>query len=148
QYFLRALAVEPDLLLESGGMRSHRLKSRYAVNAQFHSSEPLQTSYHPTYGYPEVLPSGHPRLPLLDFDRYLREESAGGSLVNLSTEPGRCLFKFIDDRSNPFAFKDLLPNAKLIFQSGVGLDKHLEMRYAGTVQRLKIHPVELIKNQV
>ncbi len=148
QYFLRGLAVEPDLLLESSGLRSHRLKSRYAINAQFQSSEPLQSSHHPIYGYPEVLPSGHTRLPLLDFDRYLREESAGGSLVNLATEPGRCLFKFIDDRSNPFAFKDLLPNAKLIFQSGVGLDKHLEMRFAGTMQRLKVHPVELIKNQV
>jgi hypothetical protein len=148
QYFLRALAVEPDLLRESNGQRSHRLKSRYAVNAQFQSGEPLQSAHHPIYGYPEVLPSGHPRLPLLDFDRYLREEPGGGTLVNIATEPGRCLFKFIDDRSNPFAFKDLLPNAKLIFQSGVGLDKHFEMRYAGTIQRLKVHPVELIKNQV
>jgi hypothetical protein len=148
QYFLRALAVEPDLLLESNGMRSHRLKSRYAINAQFNSSEPFQTSYHPIYGYPEVLPSGHPRLPLLDFDRYLREEGSGASLVNLATESGRCLFKFIDDRSNPFAFRDLLPNAKLVFQSGVGLDRHLEMRYAGSLQRVKVHPVELIKNQV
>lgn len=148
QYFLRALAIEPDYLLEPNGMRSHRLKSRYAINAQFNSPEPLQSSHHPLYGYPEVLPAGHPRLPLLDFDRYLREEAAGGSMVNLATEPGRCLFKFIDDRSNPFAFKDLLPNAKLIFQSGVGLDKHLEMRFGGAIQRLRIHPVELIKNQV
>jgi hypothetical protein len=148
QFFLRALAVEPDFLLESKGRRSHRLKSRYALNAQFQSPEPLRTAFHPVYGYPEVLPAGHPRLPLLDFDRYLREESSGGAMVNLATESSRCLFKFIDDRSNPFAFKDLLPNAKLIFQSGVGLDKHLEMRYGGTVQRLKLHPVELIKNQV
>jgi hypothetical protein len=148
QFFLKSLAVAPDMLMESNGLPSHRLKSRYAVNAQFQAAEPQRTIYHPIFGYPEVLPQGHPRMHLLDFDRYIREVGGGGSLVNTATEPGRCLFKFIDDRSNPFAFKDLLPNAKLVFQSGVGLDKHFEMRFAGSPQRFKVHPVEIIKNQV
>jgi hypothetical protein len=66
----------------------------------------------------------------------------------MATDPTRCFFKFIDDTSAPFAFNTLLPNAKLIFQSGVGLDRQYEVRTTDGVSFIRVHPVEVIKNQL
>jgi hypothetical protein len=148
QFFLRALTPEPDLLRDGNGAVSHRLKSRYAVNPQFNSSHEAHRRENTRYGYVELLPLDHATLNLIDYDRYLREVRKQGPLVDTSIDSNRCFFKFIDDVTTPFAFNMLLPNPKLVFQSGVGLDRQYEVRSDGTVQFIKVHPVELIKNQV
>ena len=148
QFFLRALASVPDLLRDRYDRPSHRLKSRYAVNSLFQSSEPIRSREHPQYGYLEVLPEGHAQTDLIDFEPYIREARSSGSKTDLSKNSSRCFFKFIDDISAPFPSSTLLPNAKLIFQSGVGLEKHYEITAAGHADWIKLHPVEVIKNQV
>ena len=148
QYFLRALATVPDLLRDRYDRPSHRLKSRYAVNTLFQTSEPVQSREHPQYGYLEVLPDGHCQTPLLDFEQYIREARSSGSKADMARNSNRCFFKFIDDTSAPFPSSTLLPNAKLIFQSGVGLEKHYEVMAEGRADWIKLHPVEIIKNQV
>ena len=57
-------------------------------------------------------------------------------------------YPFIDDTSVPFAFNVLLPNAKLIFQSGLGLDRQYSVKTEAGIKYVKMHPVEMIKNQV
>lgn len=148
QYFLRALATVPDLLRDRYDRPSHRLKSRYAVNTLFQSVEAIVSREHPKYGYVEVLPEGHAQTPLIDFEQYVREARSSGSKADLARNSSRCFFKFIDDISAPFPSSALLPNAKLIFQSGVGLEKHYEVLADGRSDWIKLHPVEIIKNQV
>ena len=148
QYFLRALATVPDLLRDRYDRPSHRLKSRYAVNSLFQSQTPIQSREHPQYGYVEVLPEGHAVTELIDFEPYIREARTSGSKTDLAKNSSRCFFKFIDDTSAPFPSSALLPNAKLIFQSGVGLEKHYEIKAEGRTDWIKLHPVEVIKNQV
>ncbi len=148
QYFLRALATVPDLLRDRYDRPSHRLKSRYAVNTLFQAAEPISSREHPRYGYLEVLPEKHSQTSLLDFEQYIREARSSGSKAELARNGSRCFFKFIDDISAPFPSSALLPNAKLIFQSGVGLEKHYEVLAAGKPDWIKLHPVEIIKNQV
>ena len=148
QFFLRALAAIPDLLRDRYDRPSHRLKSRYAVNTLFQTSEPIQSREHPQYGYLEVLPKTHSITPLIEFEPYIREARSSGSKTDLSKNSSKCFFKFIDDTSAPFPSNSLLPNAKLIFQSGVGLEKHYEVTSEGRSDWIKLHPVEVIKNQV
>jgi len=148
QFYLRALASVPDLLRDPNGAVSHRLKSRYAVNSQFHLGAESVRRENTAYGYTELLPPEHATLNLIDNDLYLREVRKQGPLVDTAIDPSRCFFKFIDDISSPFAFNMLLPNPKLVFQSGVGLDRQYEVRSDTGVQYIRIHPVELIKNQV
>ncbi len=148
QYFLRALAGEPDLLRDKNGRQSHRLKSRYAVNALFQSDQALSAREHSKYGYLEVLPKDHPHTDLIEFDSYIIQALASGSKVDLGKNSSRCFFKFIDDISSPFPAKTLLPNAKLIFQSGIGLERPYEIMAGGKPDLVKLHPVEIIKNQV
>jgi hypothetical protein len=148
QFFLRALATVPDLLRDRYDRPSHRLKSRYAVNMLFQSAEPISSREHPRYGYLEVLPEGHARTPLIDFEQYVREARSSGSKADMARNSSKCFFKFIDDISAPFPSSALLPNAKLIFQSGVGLEKHYEVLAEGRTDWVKLHPVEIIKNQV
>ncbi len=148
QFFLRALATVPDLLRDRYDRPSHRLKSRYAVNSLFQTSEPIRSREHPQYGYLEVLPADHPHTSLLDFEQYIREARSSGSKAELARDSNRCFFKFIDDTSAPFPSNALLPNAKLIFQSGVGLERHYEVSADGSIDWIKLHPVEIIKNQV
>jgi len=148
QYFLRALATVPDLLRDRYDRPSHRLKSRYAVNSLFQTAEAITSREHPQYGYLEVLPRTHSRTPLVDFEQYVREARSSGSKADLARNSNQCFFKFIDDTSAPFPSSALLPNAKLIFQSGVGLEKHYEVAASGHADWIKLHPVEIIKNQV
>jgi len=148
QYFLRALAADPDLLRDKNGRQSHRLKSRYAVNALYQSPEELVTREHPQYGYVEVLPKEHPHTSLIDVDRYIVNAMASGSKVDLARNSSRCFFKFIDDTSAPFPSRVLLPNAKLIFQSGIGLERPYEVMANNHADWIRLHPVEIIKNQV
>lgn len=148
QYFLKALASMPDLLKDAHERPSHRLKSRYAVNALYQSESGLQPREHPKYGYTESLPKEHPTLKLIDFDGFIANYAESGSKVGYAREPNRAFFKFIDDISVPFPFRDLLPNAKLIFQSGIGLDQQYPVKTPEGTKMVKIHPVEMIKNQV
>ncbi len=148
QFYLKALVGQPDLLRDPSGNPSHRLKSRYAVNDQFYVADRTVEREHPRYGYTEVLPKDHPTLQLIDYDRYVLEQRKGGSLVGTAIEPRQCFFKFIEDIAEPFAFNLLVPNAKLIFQSGVGLERDYEVRDSNGVGLIRIHPVEVIKNQI
>ncbi len=148
QYFLRALAVDPDLLRDKNGRQSHRLKSRYAVNPLFQSQEELVSREHPQYGYTESLPKDHAHTWLVEFETYIAAALSSGSKVDQARNGNRCFFKFIDDTSAPFPSKALLPNAKLIFQSGIGLDRPYEVVANGHLDWVKLHPVEIIKNQI
>src|SRR5690348_5939465 len=56
QYFLKALAAVPDLLLDAKGSPSPRLKSRYAVNGLFRTAHEIWPRMHRLYGFTEVLP--------------------------------------------------------------------------------------------
>lgn len=148
QYFLKALASMPDLLKDAHERPSHRLKSRYGVNALYQTEHSIRVREHPKYGYTESLPKEHPTLRLIDFDGYIANYAESGSKVGYAREPNRSFFKFIDDISVPFPFDALLPNAKLIFQSGIGLDRQYAVKTPEGPKMVKIHPVEMIKNQV
>lgn len=152
QHYLYALADKPVLLRNDNGSISHRLKSRYALNSAFRTIEPMRAKQHPLFGYEEVLPETHPKQALLDHDAYNRlpNKATDGRLT--AGDPNACLFRFVDDESRSFAFSELLPNAKLAFQSGVGLDRDITYAYGAedtpARAQIRVHPMETIKNQL
>lgn len=148
QYFGQALAAEPRLLEDDQGRPLRRLRSRYGVNREFTVGEPLEKRTDPDYGYVEMLPAEHATTDLVDFDSYIVEHGRGGDLSRFG-RPNKCLFKFFDDKSHAFPLESLLPNAKLVFQAGIGMEREFEVRVKdGQPERYFFEPAEIIKNQI
>lgn len=148
QYFGSALAAEPRLLEDDQGRPLKRLRSRYGVNREFTVEHSLERRTDPEYGYVEMLPESHATAPVVDFDGYIQEYGRGGDLSRFGRQSG-CLFKFFDDRSMAFPLESLLPNAKLVFQAGIGMEREFEVRVQdGQPERQFFEPAELIKNQI
>jgi hypothetical protein len=145
QHYLPALSNDADVLQASRSKPSHRLRTRFFANENLSSPVPFRRREWPTHY--EILPENHPRLPLVDFGAFNRDTTTGEKIA-YSQNSGECFFRFIASRTSPYEHRLLLPNAKLVFQTGADFSRRHTFEFAGERHDEMVHPVELIYNQV
>ncbi|MDX2066008.1 MAG: hypothetical protein SFX74_09725 [Fimbriimonadaceae bacterium] len=133
QYFAQAMTTTPVLLTE-GNRPSKRIRSRYAARQPLSLNEPLRDGHAVGEGpgaIPERLPASHATMALVDASGYRQAKAAGGGL-NTFGRARQCLIRFFDDRTEGFELGQLLPNAKIVYQEQLRLNREFLVEIAGT----------------
>jgi hypothetical protein len=133
QYFAKALTLTPVLLTDGTGRESKRIRSRYAARQPLSLNEPPRDGNAVGDGpgaIRESLPASHATMSLVDAAGYRREKNNGGNLAAFG-RARQCLIRFFDDQTEGFELGQLLPNAKIVYQEQLSLNREYVVEVAG-----------------